>query len=336
MDQLRRRLALIAIAVAMTLCGGTLGFVWIEHYPVFDAFYMTLTTVTTVGYGEIHPLSTAGRIFNSFLILFGVIIMLLAIGAMTQTVIELELNQFFGRRRMKGMIEKLEGHIILCGFGRVGRGAADELRQAGVPFVVIDNQDERVEMAIKAGMLAVLADASRDDTLRDCGIMRAKGLIATLASDADNLFVILTAKTLNPKLQLSARVAEESSEQKMRRAGADFVFAPYNSTGHRMAQAIVKPHVQQFIDFTTRNMGLEVGIEQISVEPMSPFADKTLAEMQIRRDTGVIVLAIRRAGGEMLFNPPAEAKIAGGDHLIAMGEPQSLRRLEQFLTGVAA
>ena len=336
MDQLRRRLAIIAIAMAVTLSGGTLGFVWIEHFPVFDAFYMTLTTVTTVGYGEIHPLSTGGRVFNSFLILFGVIIMLLAIGAMTQTVIELELNQFFGKRRVKGMIEKLEGHIILCGFGRVGRGAADELRQAGVPFVVVDNSEERVEMAIKRGMLAVLADASRDETLRDSGIMRAKGLIATLASDADNLFVILTAKTLNPKLQLSARVAEESSEQKMRRAGADFVFAPYNSTGHRMAQAIVKPHVQQFIDFTTRNMGLEVGIEQISVEPLSPFSDKTLAEMQIRRDTGVIVLAIRRAGGEMLFNPPADARINGGDHLIAMGEPQSLRRLEQVLTGVAA
>ena len=336
MGQLRRRLAFIAVAIVLILGGGTLGFIWIEHYPAFDAFYMTLTTVTTVGYGEIHPLGRAGRIFNSFLILFGVIVMLLAIGAMTQTVIELELNQYFGRRRVKGMIEKLEGHIILCGFGRVGRGAADELRQAGVPFVVVDNQEERVEMAIRRGMLAVLADASRDETLCDCGIMRAKGLIATLASDADNLFVILTAKTLNPKLQLSARVAEESSEQKMRRAGADFVFAPYNSTGHRMAQAIVKPHVQQFIEFTTRNMGLEVGIEQILVEPGSPFADKTLAEMQIRRETGVIVLAIRRAGGGMLFNPPAEAQIAAGDYLIAMGEPQSLHKLEQILTRVAA
>src|SRR6202521_1280366 len=131
MDHLPRRLAFIAIAVVVTLAGGTAGFVLIEHYPVFDAFYMTLTTVTTVGYGEIRTLSQAGRIFNSFLILFGVVIMLLAIGAMTQTVIELELNQFFGKRRVKHMIEKLDGHIILCGFGRVGRGAADELKQAG-------------------------------------------------------------------------------------------------------------------------------------------------------------------------------------------------------------
>jgi voltage-gated potassium channel len=319
MEQLRRRLAVIAIAIVVTLGGGTLGFVLIEHYPVFDAFYMTLITVTTVGYGEIHPLSRAGRIFNSCLILFGVISMLLAVGAMTQTIIELELNQFFGRRRVKGMIDKLEGHIILCGFGRVGRGAADELRQAGLPFVVVDNNEERVERAMKAGMLD-----------------RAKGLIATLSSDADNLFLILTAKSLNPKLQLSARVAEESSEQKMRRAGADFVFAPYNSTGHRMAQAIVRPHVQQFLDFTTRNLGFDVGIEQVQVGHRCAFSGKSLEEMAIRRDTGVIVLAIRKISGEMVFNPPADTRVASGDYLIAMGEPQGLRKLENVLMGIPA
>ncbi len=191
--------------------------------------------------------------------------MLLAVGAMTQTIIELELNQFFGKRRVKGMIGKLEGHVIVCGFGRVGRGAADELRQARIPFVVVDINEDKVERAMRAGMLGVLADASRDETLRECGIDRAKGLIATLGTDADNLFLILTAKTLNSRLQLSARVAEESSEEKMRRAGADFVIAPYNSTGHRMAQAIVRPHVQEFLDFTTRNIGLKVGIEQVEV-----------------------------------------------------------------------
>src|SRR5580700_427849 len=158
MSHLPRRLLLIALAMAATLAGGTLGFVLIEHYPLFDAFYMTLTTVTTVGYGEIHTLSHAGRVFNSFLILFGVVIMLLAIGGMTQTVIELELNQFFGKRRVKNMIEKLEGHIILCGFGRVGHGAAEELRQAGASFVIVDRDEERVDRAIRDGMLAVFAD----------------------------------------------------------------------------------------------------------------------------------------------------------------------------------
>ena len=196
MDHLPRRLALIAIALAMTLAGGTAGFVLIEHYPVFDAFYMTLTMITTVGSGEIRPLSHLGRVFNSFLIFFGVTVMLLAVGAMTQTIIELELNQFFGKRRIKKMIEKLDGHFIVCGFGRVGRGAADELRQQGAKFVIVDHNEEKVERAIKEGMLAVLADASRDDVLREVGIDRAKGLIATLASDADNLFLILTARVI--------------------------------------------------------------------------------------------------------------------------------------------
>jgi len=336
MDQLRRRLLWIAAAMAATLAIGTAGFVWIEGYPVFDAFYMTLITVTTVGYGEVHPLSKAGRLFNSFVILFGVMIMLLAIGAMTQIVIDLELNQFFGKRRIKNMIDKLEGHIILCGFGRVGRGAADELLRAGAKFVVVDNNEDRVERAMKTGMLAVLADANRDETLRDVGIERAKGLIATLASDADNLFLVLSAKTLNPRLMLSARVSEESAGEKMRRAGADFVFAPYNTTGHRMAQAMLKPHVTQFIEFTTgQNLGLgdgmEVGIEQVLVDVHSPCTGRSLAEMPIRREAGVIVLAIRRASGEMTFNPPAEARLSGGDHLIAMGAPDGLRKLETLL-----
>jgi voltage-gated potassium channel len=334
MGNLRQRLLFIAAAMAFTLAGGTAGFVWIEHYPLFDAFYMTLTTVTTVGYGEIHPLSHVGRVFNSFVIGFGVIIMLLAIGAMTQIVIELELTEFFGKRRIKNMIEKLQDHIILCGLGRVGRGAAEELKQAGVSFVVIDKDDDRVENAIKDGMLAVCADASRDDVLRDVGIERARGLIATLASDADNLFLVLTAKTLNSKMQLAARIAADSSEQKMRRAGANFVFAPYDSTGHRMAQALLRPHVHQFMDFTMQ--GLNVGIEQVRVAERSPFAEQSLADMQVRRETGVIVLAIRRASGEMVFNPPAEARVSSGDHLIAMGETAGLRKLERMLTGAAA
>lgn len=334
MDQLRRRLALIVIVIAVTLAAGTLGFMLIEHDSLFDAFYTALRTVTTVGYGD--TFSRHGRWFNAALILFGVIMMLLAIGAMTQIVIELELNQFFGKRRVKGMIEKLEGHVILCGFGRVGRGAADELRHAGAAFVIVDSNDAKVESAMRDGMLAVVADASRDETLREVGIERARGLIATLSSDADNLFVILTAKTLNPNIKLAARVAEEASEMKMRRAGADFVFAPYNSTGHRMAQAIVRPHLEKFLDFTARNIGLNVGIEQILVAEKCPFAQKTLAEMQVRRVTGVIVLAIRKPDGKVLFNPPAEAKIVTGDHLIAVGEPDGLRRFEDLLNGVAA
>lgn len=336
MEHLSRRLALIALAIVLTLAFGTAGFVLIEGYPVFDAFYMTLTTVTTVGYGEIRTLSHAGRIFNSFLISFGVVVILLCVGAMTQTVIELELNQFFGKRRVKNMIDKLERHYIVCGFGRLGRGAADELKRAGVPFVVVEKNEDRVERAMKFGMLAVAADASSDETLRDVGIDKARGLIATLASDADNLFLILSAKSLNSRLHLAARIDQEASEQKMRRAGADFVFAPYNSTGHRMAQALLKPHVHQFINFATQETGLDVNIEQVQVSTRSSFADRTLAEVHAQRDLDVIVLAVRTAAGEMLFNPPPEMTIAAGDHLIVMGGTDRLQKLEHLLAGTPA
>lgn len=332
MDRLRSRLLLIAATIVMVVAGGTLGFVLIEHYSLFDAFYFTLTTITTVGYGEIFGLSRAGRIFNSFVIFFGVIIMLLAVGGMTQIVIELELNKFFGKRRIKNMIDKLKDHYIVCGFGRVGRGAAAELSRAGVPFVVIDRDEERVELAMRTGFLAVLSDSSSDETLMDVGIQRAQGLVATLSSDADNLFLVLSAKGLKPDLRVCARIAEEGSERKFRRAGADFVFAPYDITGNRMAQALLKPHVFQFIDFTTSSMGLDVGIEQVLVGSGPEFTTRTLGQMQLRRDLGVIVLAIRKADGRMLFNPDADAEIVGGDYLVAMGEPANLQRLEKALT----
>jgi voltage-gated potassium channel len=336
MGRFRNRLLLILGVLLLTLLGGTLGFVFIEHYPPFDAFYMTLITISTVGYGELYPLSHAGRIFNSFLIFFGVTIMLLAVGGMTQAIIELELNQYFGKRRTKKMIDALEDHYIVCGYGRIGRGAAGELQRAGVPFLIVDQNEDRVEWAMKSGMLAVLADATDDETLREAGVLRAKGLIATLQSDADNLFVILSAKALKPSLLVSARIASEQSEKKMRLAGADYVFAPYDITGNRMAQVMLKPHVFQFIDFTTKSMGLDVGIEQVRVPDKSEFASKSLLETKIRKELGVIVLAIRKADGQMIFNPPAEAEITGGDHLIVMGEPHDLRRLEQVVAGVRA
>ena len=336
MERFRKRFILIASALLLTQAGGTLGFILIDHYPVFDAFYMTLITITTVGYGEIHPLSHAGRVFNSFLIFFGVTIMLLAVGGMTQAIIELELNQYFGKRRTKKMIDHLKDHYIVCGFGRVGRGAATELQRAGAKFLVVDRNEDKVEWAMKLGMLAVLADATDDVTLREAGVLRAKGLIATLQSDADNLFVILSAKALKPSLLVSARIASEQSEKKMRLAGADHVFAPYDMTGNRMAQVMLKPHVSQFIDFTTKDIGLDVGIEQVRVSATCEFASKTLQQMQIRKDLGVIVLAIRKTDGRMLFNPPAEAEIEGGDFLIAMGESANLRKLEQMLTEAQA
>jgi voltage-gated potassium channel len=332
MKPLLRRLTYIAAGIALTLVMGTVGFSVIEGYPLFDAFYMTLITITTVGYAEIHPLSHAGRIFNSFLILFGVTIMFFAIGAMTQSLIELELGEYFGKRRTRRMIQKLDRHFIICGYGRVGRNAASELHRSGVPFVVVDLKPERVEKAMLAGMLAVVADATRDETLHAVGIDRARGLISALATDADNLFVILSAKNLNRQLYVATRAGEEEAEAKLQRAGADAVFAPYTVAGYRLAQAVLRPHVFHFFDVATRSMGLDVDVEQVRVIESSEFASRSLEQTRIRHDLGVIVLAIRKSDGHMLFNPPAETVLSGGDHLIVMGEPKNLRSLETMMS----
>jgi voltage-gated potassium channel len=332
MSRLARRFLFLVSAVLVTLAIGTVGFVVVAGYPPFDAFYMTLTTMTTVGYQEIHPLGQAGRIFNSFLIVFGVTTIFIAIGAMTQTIIEQEFGEVFGKRRNKRMIDKLKDHYIVCGYGRVGRGAATELLHAHVPLVVVDMNPERVEMAISAGMLAAAADSTRDETLRHLGIDRARGLVAALATDADNLFVLLSAKGLNPRIYVAVRAAEESAEEKMRRAGADAVFAPYSITGHRLAQALLRPHVVQFLDFTTHDIGMDVSIEQVRVSESSEVVSKTIKEMQLSRDLGVIVMAIRKSDGKMLFNPPADTAVHGGDYLIVMGQLQKLRALESLVT----
>src|ERR1022692_2770318 len=331
MNRLARRFILIVVAIVTTLTIGTVGFIVIDGYPPFDAFYMSLTTMTTVGYGEIHPLSQAGRIFNSFLIVFGVTTIFIAIGAMTQTIIELEFGDAIGKRRKKRMIDNLKDHYIICGFGRVGRGAAHELSHAGVPFVVVDINPDRVERAMHDGMLAVAADSTHDETLRLVGIERARGLVAALATDADNLFVLLSAKGLNPGIYVATRAAEEGAEAKMRRAGADAVFAPYAMTGHRLAQSLLRPHVVQFLDFTTKDVGEDIAIEQVRVSSASEMVSKTIKEMQLGKEMGVIVMAIRRESGEMVFNPPAETAVQGGDYLIVMGRPDNLRTLETLL-----
>jgi voltage-gated potassium channel len=334
MTNLGRNILIILSLLIAVLILGTTGFILIEDYPPFDAFYMSLITITTVGYSEIHPLSDTGRIFNSFLVIFGVTIMFFTVGAITQAVIEMQFADVLERRRIRKMIQQLSNHYILCGFGRVGRAAAAELKRSKVDFLVLDRNPERVEMAIKRGMIAALADSTRDEMLVEAGVHRARGLVAALASDADNIFLILSAKNLNPKLKIASRVAEESSETKMRLAGADAVFTPYTSTGYRLAQSILRPHVFEFLDLTTSSIGeLNVGLEQVEITGESPLAGKSLQDLQLRRDIGVIVLAIRNGDGRMHFNPPAAATVNGGDYLIVMGGEEEVRKLERVISG---
>jgi voltage-gated potassium channel len=330
--RLVRRIVLITGLLGLILVAGTIGFVWIEAYPWFDAFYMTITTITTVGYQELRPLSRLGRIFNSFLIFFGVIAMFLAVGAMTQTIIELELQDTYGKRRKKRMIDHLYDHFIICGFGRVGRNASYEFQRTNAPFLVIDRNEQRVAKAESAGMLAIVADATHDDCLREAGVLRAKGLIAALPSDAENLFTILSAKTLNPKLTVVTRVSEEEAGEKLRRAGADTVFTPYAMAGRQLADALLRPHVVEFLDFGRTNIGPKITMEQVCVSPNTEWTHRTFGQLLELRKSGVIVLAIRKPGGETTFNPPPEFEISAGDFLIVMGERSNLQKLEEILT----
>jgi voltage-gated potassium channel len=330
--RLLQRFLLIFGLLTFILIVGTAGFVLLEHFSLFDAFYMTLTTITTVGYAEIRPLDHAGRVFNSFLIIFGVFAMFLAIGAMTQTIIELELQDRYGKRRKKRMIDQLHDHFIVCGYGRVGRNASYELQRAKVPFLVLDHREERVDKAMSSGILAVVADATRDESLRHAGVMRAKGLIAALPTDAENLFIILSARTLNPQLTVVTRASEEEAEEKLRRAGADTVFTPYSITGRQLADSLLRPHVVEFMDFGRSNIGVEVTMEQLCVTPGAELNRKTFGQLLELRNSGVIVLAVRKKGGETTFNPPPEFEISAGDFLIVMGERSNLQRLEQMLT----
>ncbi len=324
----RRRALILGAAVLATLSLGTLGFVLIADFPLVDALYMAIMTMTTVGYGEIHPLSREARIFNSAYMVVSVSTMLLVIGVMTQAILEAQFRDVFGRRRVRKMIESLRGHYIVCGYGRVGRGAAAELRKNGEKVVVVDRDDKRLEAARKQGCVALPGDATSDDSLREAGIERAAGLVAALSTDADNLFVVMSAKALNAGLRVAARASDEPTERKLVRAGADTVLAPYKTAGAQLALSLLKPHVRQFLDFALATPEWNVRIEQVEVDAASDLVGKSLAEARIRGEMQVVVLAIRRAGGGMEFNPPAAAAIEAGDCLVVMGEAEPLRRFE--------
>lgn len=323
-----RNLKIVGLALLSLMVIGAAGFHFIEGWPWFDGLYMVVTTLTTVGYREIHPLSPAGRAFNIGFIVVGVALLFLSIGFLTQALLEFELGKFFGRRRMERDIGRLRDHYILCGAGRVGRAVARELARKPVPFIVIESDPARAAK-YSDGWLTIIGDATEEKVLREAGIKHARGLVAATTTDAINLYIVLTARSLNPNLRIIARASEEEAEKHLLSAGADSVVSPYSFAGHRIAYSFLRPNVLDFLDVATARQGrLDLEIEEIYVEPGSPFAGTTIGSSKIRQETGVIVLAIKREGG-MTFNPAPEDRIEAGDYLIAMGEPASLRRLEQ-------
>lgn len=335
MSPILRRGLILILALALDFAIGVIGYIRLGGYSLVDACYMAAMTITTVGYGEVRPLSPEARAFNTVYLLLSVGLLLVSFGVMTQAVIETQFGDFFSRRRIRKMLQHLTGHYIVCGFGRVGRGAAAELKRAGSKVVVIDRREDRVDWAIKSGYIAVLGDSTRDEVLREVHIDRASGLIAALATDADNLFAVISARTLSPGLRIGARAAEEEAERKMRQVGADSVFAPYVMTGTRLAQSLLKPHVHQFLDFATSETGPAVRIEQVAVMEGTGIPGRSLADLRVRSEWGVVVLGIRRSDGRMIFNPSAGEVLEAGDFLIVMGEAEPLRRVELHMAGAA-
>jgi voltage-gated potassium channel len=327
-----RNLRFIAAGLGALVVIGTLGFHFLEGWSLFDGLYMVATTLTTVGYKEVHDLSPAGRVFNLFLIATGVALAFLGIGFLTQALLEFELGRFVGRRRMEREIERLSGHFIICGAGRVGRSVARELSTRPTPFVVIESSPGKAERC--PDWPVIVADATQEEVLRQARVEQAKGLVAAATSDATNIYIVLTARSLNPKLKIIARASEEGSEKHLKTAGADSVISPYQFAGHRIAQTFLRPNVLDFLDIATgRDDKLEVEIEEVYVGADSPLAGMTIGESMIHKKMRVIILAIKRDGVEMRFNPAATDLIQGGDYLIAVGEAQNLRQLEQAAAG---
>ncbi len=322
-----RHLKLTGLALLALVALGTAGFHFLEGWPWFDGLYMVVTTFTTIGYQEVHPLSHPGRIFNLVLILAGVSLVLVTIGVLTQALLEFELQAFFGRRRMERDISRLSDHYIICGAGRVGRSVARELARKPAPFVVIEQNEAKAQR--HADWLTIVGDATQEATLRSVGIEKARGVVAATTTDATNIYIVLTARALNPRLKIIARASEEDAEKHLLTAGADSVVSPYSFAGHRIAQAFLRPNVLDFLDIATvrgGRVGLE--IEEVQVDERSNFVGKTIESSRIRQELGVIVLAVKHPGQELHFNPAPEDRIGPGDYLVAMGEPAGLRKLE--------
>src|SRR5438552_16217266 len=324
------RYALLALAGVMLL--GTIGFKLIEGWSIGDSFYVTVQTLTTVGYGDIPPHNPSGRAFAVVVMLIGVGGVALAASTIVQSIVQSELVSTFGQRRQSRKMNKLHDHYVICGSGRVGSHLVRDMVGTNQSFVVIENDPQRAAEFSQRGISVLVGDATLEESLREVGVERARGLAACLPNDADNVYVVLTARDLNPNLRIVARAAEEQAEAKLLRAGANHVVAPTIIGGHRMAVALTKPAVSEFMDSITANE-LGLGFEQVEVDAASDLVGLELRNTPIRSDLDVVIISIRRQDGRVVFNPAGNAMIENGDILIAIGRAESLTRLNQLARG---
>jgi voltage-gated potassium channel len=329
----RVRRYLIAAAVPVVLLiGGALGYRRIEGWTWIEALYMTITTLTTVGFSEVHPLSPPGRIFTMALMMGGVFTLFYSATEIIRAIVSGEIQGIFGRQRMERMLTDLENHIIVCGYGRMGRLVCDQFSAASLKFVVVDRQEALLEKFAVPHGIALHGDATIDEVLRRAGVMKARALLTLAASDADNLYITMSARLLNEHLFIVARCDDEHAEKKLTRAGASRVILPYVIGGHRVAQAILRPSAMDFIELATRSEHLELQIEETEVKEGSRLAGSTVKDSAIRQELGIIVVAVKKPDGRMLFNPASETTFEPGDLLITLGHRTQLDKLEKQAT----
>jgi voltage-gated potassium channel len=317
-------------AILGLLAFGTIGFKIMLGISWFDCFYFALITLTTIGYGEPAGMTESTRYFTSVLIILGVGTIGYALTAAAQAVVQFELISTFGKRKMFRDINKLKGHYIVCGSGRIGSGIVREIARRGYDFVVIEQDEMTADKLLAQGYLVLMGDSTSDEVLRGAGIERARGLVCAVSSDPDNLYITLTARDINKDLYIIARANEESAIKRLVKAGANKVVSPSITGANQMAQMLLRPAVADFIELATMTEQLELEMEQIEITEGSPFINSHLKDTDIRSSLNIIVIAIKRKKGDMIFNPSADTVIEEGDALVVIGSHDNLEALERM------
>ena len=330
MDRTTNLIVVVLLAICL-VASGTVGYMVIEDWTILDSVYMTMITLSTIGYGEVNPVSQPGRIFTLILIVLGVGFFLYVIGNVVQFLVEGRIRLVLGRHKLDKQISQLNNHYIVCGYGRMGRAFCRYLIQRGLKFVVIEKNADRIPIMNTDHILYVAGEATIEENLLKAGVKRASNLIATLGTDADNVFLVLLAKGLNPALYVVARASQNASKKPLDTAGADVVVSPFDIGARRMAHAILRPNVIRFLEFAFADEGTDIHIEELPVAASSKLVDVTLQDSGIRQKYNLLILSIIKKDGEMLFNPSADTTIGDGQKIIAVGSIDSLRELELVL-----
>ncbi len=317
-------------ALILIVLLGMLGYHLLEGWGLFDSLYMTIITLATIGYSEVHPLTFWGRVFTIVLIVLGVTAAGFIFTSLTQILVETQLTAMYGRRKLFRDINKLKDHYILCGAGRVGLRIIDEFKKKRVDFVVIERDPNIAERLLAQGELVLMGDATDENVLNGANVKTARSLIAAASSDAENVYVALTARGINPDLYIVARANDQSGERQMMRAGVNKVVSPALIGSHRMAQAAMSPAVADFIELTTMTEGLDLLFEQVRIEPDSPLSKKQIKDSGIRSEHNVIIVAITDRHGQVQFNPDGKQELNTGDLLIAIGTRAGLKNLARL------